>query len=380
MRILQVVTRSDSGGAQSIVLSLSESLCEYGHTVFIASGPEGAGEAWRGLDPRVSCVEVRHLVRAISPPDDLVAMMELTSLYRRVRPDIVHLHTSKAGAIGRMAPGMDRGRIVYTMHGYDQLRVANRRFLKVDMALKGRCGAIAAVSEADLIAMSEDGYSPRLVPNGTKDTRGLPLEDEKVLRRISELRAKYPVLALLVARDARPKRIDLAREVAARLDGEVGILWIGGETKAGDPPGFHALGAARNAGAYIGLCDMFLLLSDHEGLSVSMLEAFSSGVATVASAVPGCLEALGLGAAGQGRRGMAVDNDVGKICRAIRLLTVDGELRRKMGLAARAAWEEKYSNGAMTRNYLAIYEKLLEGRARGEAQLRGRSNGHLQAR
>ena len=43
MRILQVVTRSEPGGAQSIVLSLSESLCEAGHTVAIASGPEGDG-------------------------------------------------------------------------------------------------------------------------------------------------------------------------------------------------------------------------------------------------------------------------------------------------------------------------------------------------
>lgn len=156
MRILQVVTRSEPGGAQSIVLSLSESLCEAGHTVAIASGPEGAGEAWRGIDSRVTCMELNHLGRSISPLKDYLAVRELGRMYREWKPDIVHLHTSKAGAIGRMASGIDRGRIVYTMHGYDQLRKANRKLLFVDKALRKRCGAIVAVSQADLEAMRDE--------------------------------------------------------------------------------------------------------------------------------------------------------------------------------------------------------------------------------
>ena len=110
MRILQVITRSEPGGAQSIVLSLSESLCEAGHTVAIASGPGGGGEAWRGIDPRVSCIEVSHLVRPISPFKDPLAIRELERIYRDWKPDIVHLHTSKAGAIGRLARGIDSRR------------------------------------------------------------------------------------------------------------------------------------------------------------------------------------------------------------------------------------------------------------------------------
>ena len=358
MRILQVVTRSEPGGAQSIVLSLSESLCEAGHTVAIASGPEGAGEAWRGIDSRVACIELSHLVRPISPLKDYLAVRELGRMYRGWKPDIVHLHTSKAGAIGRLASGIDRGRIVYTMHGYDQLRKANRKLLFVDKALRKRCGAIVAVSQADLEAMRGDGYEAELVRNGTKDARGLSLDNEEVLLRLSSLHGRYPVLAALVARDAPPKRIDLARQAAARLAGKAGIVWFGGNPRAGDPPDFHALGPVRNAGAYIGLCDIFLLLSDHEGLSVSMLEAFSSGLPTIASAVPGCLEALGLETEGQGSRGLAVANEAESVSKAILRLGADREERQRMGQAARKAWDEFYSSGPMTRGYLEIYARL----------------------
>ncbi len=359
MRILQVITRADSGGAQSIVLSLSESLCEAGHRVAIVSGPGGQGEAWRGIDSRVTCLEVKHLVRPVSPINDFLAVRELSKIYRDWKPDVVHLHTSKAGAIGRLASGVESRRIVYTMHGYDQLRVANRKLLFIDKALKKHCGTVVAVSKADLDAMIRDGYEAELVRNGTKDARGLSLENEEALVQITRLRGKYPSLAVLVARDAPPKRIDLAREAAARLKGSAGIVWFGGSPRADDPPDFHALGSVRNAGAYIGLCDIFLLLSNHEGLSVSMLEAFSSGLPTIASAIPGCLEALELDTEGIGKRGIAVSNNAEMIAAAIAKLTVDKELRLSMGREARKAWEELYSNGKMTEGYVRIYNRLM---------------------
>lgn len=52
-----------------------------------------------------------------------------------------------------------------------------------------------------------------------------------------------------------------------------------------------------------------MLLSDHEGLPMSLLEALSAGLPCVASAIPGCMEVLGLGAAGESEVGIAVPND-----------------------------------------------------------------------
>lgn len=359
MRILQVVTRSDSGGAQAIVSTLSGALAASGHTVAVASGPEGGGEAWKDQDSRISQFALGHLVRAVTPANDVRAVFELRELYRSWKPDIIHLHTSKAGALGRLAAGSMRSRVVYTMHGYDQLKRANRKLLLVDKALRNRCGAIVAVSKADLQAMQADCYDACLIRNGTRDATQLRRDDSVLLQRIQELRSRYRILALMVARDAAPKRIVLARKASNLLGDGIGMLWIGGEARPDDPANFHALGTVSNAGAYMGLCDLFLLLSDHEGLPVSMLEAYSAGVPVIASSVPGCLEALELAGPGQGKYGVAVENEAHEIATVVQILSANDALRTHMGQAVRRVWETEYSADRMAQGYVALYEELI---------------------
>jgi glycosyltransferase involved in cell wall biosynthesis len=359
MKILQIVTRSEAGGAQSVIASLAAEFHSRGHEVAIASGPEGGGAAWRGFDPEIYIYEIDGLMRAISPRNELKALMAIRSLYIGWQPDIVHLHTSKAGALGRIADGMPRGRIVYTMHGFDQLRVSNRKFLAIDRALRSACGAVVAVSECDRAAMTAEGYRPVLIRNGTPDAPKLMPADPELVSRLEALRRSGLPLVMLVARDSVPKRVDLARAAAARLEGAVNFAWIGGKPKGGDPPNFHALGVGAGAGAYLRFADLFLLLSEHEGLSMSLLEAFSAGLPCVTSAIDGCLEAMGIGEAGRAPMGLVVPNEAGAIAVALAELAASSDERHTMGAAARAAWEEKYSSSAMAEGYLALYEKLL---------------------
>jgi glycosyltransferase involved in cell wall biosynthesis len=359
VNILQIVTRSEPGGAQSVVASLAAEFRARGHEVAVVSGPEGGGEAWKGLDPEIDLYEIEGLLRSVSPADEIRALGAIRRLYRGWRPDIVQLHTSKAGALGRLAPGLPRGRIVYTMHGFDQLRVANRRFLAVDKGLRRLCGAVVAVSECDRRAMAAEGYRPVLIRNGTPDARTLEPRDEELSSRLEALKRGGLPLVMLVARDAAPKRVDLARAAAAKLGGAAEFAWIGGEPRPGDLANFHALGTASQAGAYLRFADIFLLLSDHEGLSMGLLEAFSAGIPCVTSAVGGCLEAMGIEKEGKAPMGMAVPNEAGAIAAAIAGLASASEERRAMGAAARAAWEEQYSSAAMAEGYLRLYRGLM---------------------
>jgi glycosyltransferase involved in cell wall biosynthesis len=363
MRILEIITRSEVGGGQTVAASLAGAFAGRGHEVLVASGPEGGGEAWRGLDPRVGVAELPGLVRSISPLHEIEALRSVSRLYRSFRPDIAHLHTSKAGAIGRLAPGVDRRRIVYTMHGYDQLRIANRGFLAVDRALRRRCGAVVAVSGADLAAMKADGYDATLVRNGVAEAPALPPGDPSIVDRLESIRSGGRFVALMIARDARPKRIDLARAAAARLGSSAAIAWIGGRPEAGDPPGFVALGEATGAAAYLRYADAFLLASDHEGLPISLLEALSAGIPIVASAVGGCIEALGLDGPGRGTAGIAVENDSGSIAEAILRLAREPELRARMRAAARASWERGFSIDAMAEGYISLFRTLVDRRS-----------------
>lgn len=351
MRVLQLITRSELGGAQTVVRTLSEELVKRGHDVIVASGPEGDGAAWIGMDPRVTSITVPGLRRSLSPLDDFRAFSEISGLYRVRKPDIVHLHTSKAAALGRIAPGMDRHRIVYTMHGYDQLRLANRALLPVDKALAARTGAIVAVSEADRLAMRSDGYpEPYLIPNGSAEPLALP--DPAVGATVGELRKSGLPLALVIARDAPPKRLDLARETGRLVQGRALVVWVGNATHMEDGPGMTFVGRSHNAAALLRDGDILFLPSDHEGLPLAVLEAMSRGVPVVASAVGGIPEALGKGA------GLPVPNEAHLMAEAIRALIGDSGLYASIGRAGRIRWSERYSAEVMVSAYLKLYVKL----------------------
>lgn len=72
------------------------------------------------FDKRIHLIEVKNFGRAINPTKDIAAFFEVKKIAAEVKPDVIHLHSSKAGAIGRVA--FD-GKIpmFYTPHGYSFL-------------------------------------------------------------------------------------------------------------------------------------------------------------------------------------------------------------------------------------------------------------------
>lgn len=360
VRILHLVTRSGIGGAQTVIASLAEASSHWGHEVLVASGPEGGGSAWTELDTRVERVEVPSLVRRVDPQLDVRALLAIRALYLRWRPDIVHLHTSKAAALGRLAPGVPRDRIVYTMHGYQQLSVANRKLLPVDRALRRRSAAIVAVSHSDAREMRADGYRAMVIPNGCADVRLMPGPGTEVADAIAAVRLRGLPVVMMIARDAVPKRVDLARAAARHLQGRAEVVWIGGSPAKGDPANFTAL-ESGHAASCLQMADVFLLLSDHEGMPAALLEAMSAGLPSVVSAVDGCLETLGVGAPGSAEAGIAVPNELDAITRELAALCEDLPRRVTMGARARRRWDEAFTLHRMASDYTALYTHLVGG-------------------
>ncbi len=103
MRVAHVITRMIVGGAQENTLYSVEGLARMGYDVSLLTGAETGTEGdllvGRGLEFPV--VYVPHLVRAVNPVADSRALFDLYTLLRRIQPDIVHTHSSKAGVLGR---------------------------------------------------------------------------------------------------------------------------------------------------------------------------------------------------------------------------------------------------------------------------------------
>ena len=146
MRILQLITLSELGGAQSVVANLANQLSEIGYEVIVAAG-EGDGKMWSMLRPEIEQVRCKHLRRALSPLNDFLTIIDFLKIYCKYKPDIIHLHSSKAGMLGRVA--FPSGKVIYTVHGFDSIRLAYRKFLPIERFMQRACKAIVGVSRYD---------------------------------------------------------------------------------------------------------------------------------------------------------------------------------------------------------------------------------------
>lgn len=158
LRILHLSTRLILGGSQENTVLSCEGQAANGHKVHLAYGPifgpEGSMlervEAFNVAHPSTAIAthQVPGLVREIAPNKDRKALRNLKALIQRIKPDLVHTHSSKAGILGRLAAwtAMDpapRPGIVHTVHGPPWMPVEGRPDQQLTIALKNHLYALA---------------------------------------------------------------------------------------------------------------------------------------------------------------------------------------------------------------------------------------------
>ncbi len=157
MRIVHVITRLILGGAQENTLLTVEGLHHhYRDDVTLITGPAEGPEG--DLFDRASRLGLKvevmgELVRPIRPGVDLAAYRKLRSAFRRLKPDVVHTHSSKAGILGRAAAWDERvPAIVHTIHGMPfgpfERPWRNRLYIALERWAARRCHAIVSVCDA----------------------------------------------------------------------------------------------------------------------------------------------------------------------------------------------------------------------------------------
>ncbi|MFQ5692696.1 MAG: glycosyltransferase, partial [Nitrospinota bacterium] len=129
LKILRVIARLNIGGPARHVIYLTERMNAGAFRTVLVKGAESGTEGTmeglaceRGVEP----VYLPELGREIRAWDDGVAFWKLFRLMRAERPDVLHTHTAKAGALGRTAgllyrwttPGGRRMKVFHTFHGH----------------------------------------------------------------------------------------------------------------------------------------------------------------------------------------------------------------------------------------------------------------------
>lgn len=345
MRVLQVITLCELGGAQTVVANIANNICG-NHDVIVASG-EGDGKMWDMLDARVQRVHCKHLKRNISFFNDLRAWSELRKLYKKFKPDVIHLHSSKAGVLGRLA--FPSKKVVYTVHGFDTVRLANRKFLFLEKMMQRCCRAIVAVSEYDRRNLIAENIKRNVstVYNGT-----LPSEVTEGLS--FGIPSKYKKTILCIARVSYPKNSVLFMEVAKLLP-EYAFVWIGNkEPVEGAPANTFFLGNIPNAAMYCSLADVFMLPSDYEGLPIVIIEAMSYGKPIVASNVGGIGELVH-----NDVNGFTLENKATLFAEKINHILEDSKVYDRMSKASKSMYDKDFTMEKMVGEYRKVYNAML---------------------
>jgi glycosyltransferase involved in cell wall biosynthesis len=371
MRIVHAIARLNVGGAALQVLELAAGQLRRGHDVLVLHGrvPEGEESMVYAAEERgVPTRYVDALQRQLSPSHDTRAVLAVRSALRERRPDVLHTHAAKAGAIGRiaaLAAGSARpGVRVHTFHGhvlrgYFGAR-RERAFTVVERALARTTSALVAVSPEvrdDLVALGvaspdrftvvrygfdfhpaqevdrQDGFVVGYAGRLTAIKR--PLDLVRVLRGLVDRGAEA---SLLVVGDGEE------REPAERLAAELGVA-----------ARCRFAGYQRDMTQWYSRFDAFCLTSANEGTPVAAIEALAAGVPVVATRVGGTPAVVDDGETGF----LAEPGDVDALAERLAELARDPELRDRMGRAGAERMRERYGVERMVDEVEALYERLL---------------------
>lgn len=361
-RLLYLITRAETGGAQIHVLELLKGLQKC-FDLHLGVGGEGflTSEA-RKLG--VSVHLLPSLIQPLHPKKDLAAVHQVIALLKKVQPSLVHLHSSKAGLVGRLAARAACVPAVFTAHGFaftDGVSWRRKLVALPSEWLAARLGGhIIAVSRYDYdLAQHYRVAAPSqmtLVYNGIPDVpyRGMPEQGEMVR-------------VVMVARFAPPKDHALllkALEELKNLDWELELIGDGPlqplvqaeAVRLGLENRVRFAGACTDVAKRLAKAQVFVLISNYEGLPLSILEAMRAGLPVIASKVGGVAEAVVDGETGF----LAPRGDAQALRIRLAQLIGDSQLRMQMGLAGRTRYETYFTLEQMLEKTLAVYEKMLK--------------------
>jgi glycosyltransferase involved in cell wall biosynthesis len=360
-----VVTLAEVGGAQSYVRDLLPAATEEFDVTVAAHGNGPLRTAC--VQHGVTFVPLEHVRRELSPRD-LVGLAELYRLFRRLRPDIVHLNSSKAGVLGRLAAAAARVPIrVFTAHGWAFNGTSERArglYLRAERLVSPLTTMTVCVSEADRRSGVEAGTCTdersTVIPNAVDVAAALP--------RNGAARSRVEIVS--VGRLAEQKNFPALIAAASLLPpGRAHVCVLGDGPQrplldrliadAGLEQTVDLHGEVSDVRPFLAGADVFVLSTHFEGMPISLLEAMAASLPIVASDVNGLDEVVIDGTTGF----LVPPDDPAALAAALRRLIDDPVKRRAFGQAAHERALERFSLQRWRDDHPALYASLLHAPA-----------------
>jgi glycosyltransferase involved in cell wall biosynthesis len=383
MRIVHVITRLIIGGAQENTLLTVEGLQHrYGDDVTLITGPaEGPeGDLFDlAAERRLKFEVLPELVRPVRPMTDLRAYRRLRAVFRKLRPDVVHTHSSKAGIVGRAAAWHEKvPAVVHTIHGLPfgpfETALKNRMYVALERWAAGRAHAIVSVCDAMTRQSLEAGVGRpeqfvTVYSGMDADAFLRPRRQRDEVRRelgLASDEVAFATVARLFEHKGHDDIVAVAQDVFAS-NPNVKFVWIGsGVLRDRLIADLDRLGIRGNfvltglvppdrIPELLGAVDAVIHPSLREGLARVLPQALLVGCPVISYDVDGAREVV------MPDTGILLEpRDLTGLRRAILELAADPEGRAAMGRAGQCRFANQFRHETMTEKLRSLYERLLE--------------------
>ena len=390
MKILRIIARLNIGGPARNAVLLTEALscrsglnltyknCGYETVLVCGEVAESEGDMMylaqgKGINPII----VKELGRELSWKDDWTAFWKIYKIIRQEKPDIIHTHTAKAGALGRLAGILYRKSIlIHTFHGHvfsgyfgkiktvffiwveRFLGLFTVRIITVSENLKKELVEKYKIAPEKKFSVVELGFeldelfklparnNPEIINIGIVG-RLVPIKNHKMLFKACRLglaKGLSPLLGTVPSRYIIIGNGEMRVELEKYAE-ELGIK---------DMVEFR--GWVKDLKAIYEGLDIVALTSLNEGTPVSLIEAMAGARPVVATRVGGVLDIVQ-----DGKSGYLVESeDVEGFSRKLIDLIKDPEKRRKFGEYGRSIVKERFSKERLIKDTEKLYNNILK--------------------
>lgn len=276
-RILFVV-EAMGGGVFSYVVDLANKLAN-SLDVYIAYGTREQTPVnyIDYFDKRIKLIRIENFTREITLSKDIKAFFEIKKVEKEINPDIIHLHSSKAGVLGRLAFNGKKNKVYYTPHGYSFLMDTNSLIKKklyyiIEVILATRNCKTISCSKGEHIETKKFNMNATYVNNGIDIKKLKAVVDKNDLKKDNN----HKLTVFTIGRICEQKNPELFNKIAESLP-HINFIWVGdGELKGKLTSNNITITGWLERDEVIKkalLADIFILTSLWEGLPISLLEA-----------------------------------------------------------------------------------------------------------
>ena len=382
-KVLFVITKSNWGGAQRYIYDLAINLPKENFDVKVALG--GNGLLKERLDEaKIETIPIPHLQRNINAVKELLSFFSLIKIFKKEKPDIIHLNSSKIGGLGAVAALVSKTLIrlfdkenknynpktIFTVHGwaFNEARTFRAKsVIYISQWLTSLlCDNSIIISRHDyrqalgMPLIKKNKFS--LIPLGIPENN-LDYATKQIAKKVLNIEKNSKITIGTIAEFTKNKGLDYLLDAMSILKlPNLQLMMVGdGEDKEKIESrianenlndNVKTCGFVPHAAKYIKAFDIFVLPSLKEGLPYTILEAMNAGIPVVASSVGGIPDLIEHGKNGY----LTTPKSSASLSENLNKLISDEKLRKQFSRESKKRALKKFSFSSMLEKTIKLYK------------------------